>query len=245
MAKYCQAHNLDIVLPPPASDTGVAFGAAICAAYDADNYIETIKEPFWGAAFSFDEIDKEAKSCGLKLQRTTSEEIVDRLFNCNYICGWFDGRSEIGPRALGKRCIIARPDNTYIRDKINVLKGRESWRPLAPSVSEKEFARTFRNSYPSRHMLINAQQTFDNLAMRGVIHVDGTARPQVVMDDCAYLRLIKEMGRYSGCEAIVCTSFNRAGEPIVYSPKDAIISARAMELDALVGDGWIIELKEK
>ncbi len=245
VAKFCREHDIDFVVPPPASDTGVALGAAICVAYEKDGLQKMIDEPFLGAAFSMEDVEKEAQEMGLKFNLISYSDIVDKLYNQSYICGWFDGRSEIGPRALGKRCIIARPDSTYIRDKINVLKGRESWRPLAPSVSQKEFERTFENSYPSRHMLINAQQTYDNSAMRGVIHVDGTARPQVVVDDCAYLKLIKEMGKYSGCEAIVCTSFNRAGEPIVYSPKDALISATAMGLNALVGDGWIVYLEER
>ena len=119
------------------------------------------------------------------------------------------------------------------------MKGRERWRPLAPSLTMAEFDRSFRNSDPSRHMLINAMNLAHREKLSGVIHVDGTSRPQVVDAAGPYRMLLAAMGEKIGCEAVICTSFNMAGEPIVYGPAEAFLSARAMHLDGLAGEGWI------
>lgn len=245
VAQYCKANNIDFVIPPPASDTGVALGAAIAANYIYNGNVAYTKSPYLGASYSIDDICSRLHKTNIQVIPVSTEEIVSMLFDYNYICGWFDGRSEIGPRALGHRCIIARPDSTYIRDKINVLKGRESWRPLAPSVTIQEFNKSYTDSIPSKYMLINAINQTYSKALAGVTHVDGTARPQVVTEEGAYLSLIKSVGKIAGgCEAIICTSFNMAGEPIVYSPEDAINSASKMGLDAVVGNGWMVKLKK-
>ena len=242
VADYCNRIGIEFVIPPPASDTGVALGAAVAVCIENSENLQTAKQPFLGAYFSFEEIRQKIQSLGLTIRRVTSEEILSQIFDDNLACGWFEGRCEIGPRALGKRSIIARPDNTLLRDRINVLKGRESWRPLAPSLTVQEFKRSFPNSVPSKYMLINATNPRNSKHLQGVIHVDGSARPQVVDEKGSYLSLLLEAGKTIGCEALICTSFNRAGEPIVYSPEDAIKSAIKMNLDALAGDGWILRL---
>lgn len=245
VGKYCQSHNIELVIPPPASDTGVAIGAAIAAANHLGEKIKSITSPYWGFNYTESLILDEFSKIGICPETISIDDMTSLLFDKNYIMGWFEGRCEIGPRALGHRCIVARPDSTYLRDKINVLKGRESWRPLAPSVSEKEFKSAFKEGeIPSPYMLINASLRDDSFTMAGVTHVDGTARPQVVMENDAYSSLLKSVGNYNGHEAIICTSFNRAGEPIVYSPEDAIKSAKAMHLDALAGDGWIVKINK-
>jgi carbamoyltransferase len=170
---------------------------------------------------------------------TLAEELLDR----SLVCGWFEGRSEVGPRALGKRAIVGRPDSVAVRDRVNLLKGRESWRPLAPSLSAAEFDRSFAGSTPSAHMLIAASAAPGvDSRLAGVIHVDDTSRPQVVRHAGPYRRLLAEMGRAADVEAVICTSFNRAGQPLVYSPEDALSAARAMGLDLLAGDGWCARL---
>lgn len=245
VAQYCKSNNIDFVIPPPASDTGVAIGAAIATNYKYNQTIIPLESAYLGADYSVDEICTRLEKQNIKVEPITESQVASLLFDENFICGWFDGKSEIGPRALGHRCIIARPDSTSIRDKINVLKGRESWRPLAPSVTFEEFNRSFEGSIPSKYMLINATNSKDVKALAGVTHVDGTARPQVVVEDGAYLSLIKSVGTITGgCEAIICTSFNMAGEPIVYTPEDAIRSASKMGLDAVVGNGWIVKLNK-
>ena len=92
-------------------------------------------------------------------------------------------------------------------------------------------------------MLINATTTPEAASrLCGVVHVDDTSRPQVVVAAGAYQELLERIGALSGTEAVTCTSFNRAGEPMVYTPVDALQSARAMELDLLAGDGWLVRL---
>ena len=243
VAKYCSERGLSFSVPPPASDTGVAIGAAIGMNFEYNQkVIVKIDNPYLGAAFSKDEIIERLHSLGAKVESVDNVQLANLLFEDNSIIGWFNGRSEVGPRALGNRCIIARPDKTSIRDRINVLKGRESWRPLAPSLTEVTFNKYFKGSTPSKHMLINALNVVNNNDLAGVTHVDGTARPQVVTDKGPYLDLIQKVGAVSNCEAIICTSFNMAGEPIVYSPENALSSAKRMGLSALAGDGWMVKL---
>lgn len=243
VADYCNKRGITFSVPPPASDTGVAIGAAIGMNFEYNHEIvERIPNPYLGRAYTRDEIVDNLKSKGVIVESTNNRELARMLFEDNSIIGWFEGKSEVGPRALGKRCIIARPDSTKIRDKINVLKGRESWRPLAPSITEAAFNRYFQGSTPSKYMLINAINVINNNDLAGVTHVDGTARPQLVTEESPYLDLLHEVGKVSTCEAIICTSFNMAGEPIVYSPENALLSSRKMGLTAIAGDGWIVRL---
>jgi carbamoyltransferase len=238
VAAYCRARNVELVIPPPASDTGVAIGAAAAAVEDPLT-IQPIEEPFLGLDYPPHRVVAELRGMGANVRDATVEEIASLLIERSLVLGWFEGRSEIGPRALGKRSVIARPDNVRIRDRVNFLKSRESWRPLAPSLTAAEFGRSFENSVPSRHMLINATNSARREKLSGVIHADGTSRPQVVDAAGPYRTLLATVGEGTGCEAVICTSFNMAGEPIVYSPAEALASATAMNLDGLAGDGWI------
>jgi carbamoyltransferase len=241
VAEHCRAAGIELAIPPPASDTGVALGAAVACLPDATN-LTMLSEPFLGADCMAGTLISELLAFGASVKEVTSEELASLLIDENVVLGWFEGRSEIGPRALGKRCIVARPDSITVRDRVNYLKGRESWRPLAPSLTPAEFERSFRGSIPSPHMLINASASYGSEELLGVIHVDGTSRPQVVRDDGPYRSLLSAVGARSGHEALICTSFNQAGSPIVYSAEDALRAARAMQLDALAGDGWLVRL---
>jgi carbamoyltransferase len=243
VAAMCARHDVRLVIPPPASDTGVALGAAVAASTDPCVFAPCA-DPGLGRPFPSDIIVKKLREYGQVAARSYPEELAEELTSHSTICGWLEGGSEIGPRALGHRSILARPDSARVRDRVNVLKGRESWRPLAPSLTSAEFARSFPNSSPSPHMLVAA--TYDPLApgrLEGVVHVDGTARPQVVDErQAAYRAVLLATGAAIGPEAVLCTSFNRAGEPIVYTPEDALRSAKQMGLDLLAGDGWIVRL---
>jgi carbamoyltransferase len=247
-AAQCHAKGVEFVVPPPASDTGVALGSAVAVASTLDGNqngqsVTPITDPFLGRMFEPDAIMKDLRNQGAVVETTSMEALATKLLEGSAICGWFEGRSEIGPRALGKRSIIARTDSVSLRDRVNLLKGRESWRPLAPSVTTAEFARSFAGSTPSAYMLINATITPGaTRRLCGVVHVDDTSRPQVVDTAGAYHNLLKRVGVLSGTEAVICTSFNRAGEPMVYTPADALKSARAMGLDLLAGDGWLVRL---
>lgn len=241
VAALCRMRDVELVIPPPASDTGVAIGAAIAAADDP--VAVTLPGPFLGREFTPDDIGCRLQRLGVTVEPLETTRLAVELVERSLVCGWFEGRSEVGPRALGKRAIIARPDSAAVRDRVNFLKGRESWRPLAPSLSRDEFARSFGGSTPSAYMLITASATPEaNSRLGGVIHVDGTSRPQVVTEPGPYRTLLADMKRACGVEAIICTSFNRAGEPLVYSPEEALWAARTMGLDLLAGDGWCVRL---
>jgi carbamoyltransferase len=240
------ARGSALVIPPPAGDAGLALGAAVAVAVTVggDGPPTVHKDVYLGRAYTPDDTTRGLAAQGLTVRPCTLDELAVRLCEDEAVVGWFDGAAEIGPRALGSRCVIARPDSTRLRDRVNLLKGRESWRPLAPSVSAAEFARSFTGE-PSRHMLKAATVAPDaHRRLAGVTHADGTARPQVLdTADGPYGRLIAAIGAITGTEALICTSFNTAGEPIVYTPQDALRSAIRMGLDALAGDGWIVELK--
>ena len=243
VAALCGRHDVRLVVPPPASDTGVALGAAVAASAEPVEFA-LCADPALGRPFPPDVIVKQLREHGLAAVRSEPGELAEELVSRSAVCGWLEGGSEVGPRALGHRSIVARPDSTRVRDRVNVLKGRESWRPLAPSLSKAEFARSFPDSSPSPYMLVAA--AYDPLGsggLDGVVHVDGTARPQVVDDrQAAYRAVLLAMGSAIGAEAVLCTSFNRAGEPMVYTPVDAIRSAKGMGLDLLAGDGWMLRL---
>ena len=243
VADWCGERGATLAIPPPANDGGIAIGAAVAA---SDNPAGCVAAgAFLGRGFTPDEIRSRLTALGATPRDISPGELAESLLDRDLICGWFAGRSEIGPRALGARAILSRADSTRIRDRMNVLKGRESWRPLAPSMLPEEFAASFRGT-PSPYMLINctaAPEAMQPLA--GVIHVDNTARPQVLGDDLAggpYAALLGELRDRCGRGVVTCTSFNPAGQPIVYSPEDAYRAAVVMGLDLLAGDGWCVPI---
>ena len=248
VAALCRARGVDFTVPPPASDTGVALGSALfgSAEIDSGDSVLTIADPFLGRMFEPQAIARELHDQAAPVEAIDTNELVVELLERSAISGWFEGRAEVGPRALGKRSIIARPDSTAVRDRINVLKGRERWRPLAPSLTPNEFNRAFPGATPSPHMLIAASAAPEAAeALQGVVHVDGTSRPQVVEAPGIYRDLLMSAGTASGAEALTCTSFNRAGEPMVYTPVEALRSAQEMGLDLLAGDGWCVRLHSR
>ena len=244
VAALCRQKSVELVIPPPASDAGVALGATFAGVEDPAS-LAPVADAYLGRGFRPEEIARELDEFGVSVQRTHTAELAAQLVDRSLVCGWFEGRSEIGPRALGKRSIIARADSAPVRDRINMLKGREAWRPLAPSLTPREFERSFPEGAPSPYMLIAASVAPQAARrLRGVVHVDDTSRPQVVTAAGPYRDLLHEIGAATGTEALICTSFNRAREPLVYTPRDALSSAHAMGLDLLAGDGWTIPLAD-
>jgi carbamoyltransferase len=241
VAALCAARGVGVAIPPPASDTGVALGAAIAASHaswpfvPADAYLGRDPDPQAVAASMHD--------LGLAVESSGPELLAAELVERSALCGWYVGRAEIGPRALGARSVLARADSTAVRDRVNRVKSREAWRPLAPSMTAEEFARSCPGEHPSEHMLVGAHfNPASRERLAGVAHVDGSTRAQVVRHAGPYRDLIEQVGALSGTAAVMCTSFNRAGEPIVYSVQEAIASARTMGLDLLAGDGWLVRL---
>lgn len=247
VADLCRTKGVELVIPPPASDTGIALGSAVAVSMlegvGGPASLASVSDPFLGRPFDPEDVARALHRLAVPVRAIYMKNLAAWLLDRSLVCAWFEGRSEIGPRALGKRCIIARADSPAVRDRINVMKRRESWRPLAPSVTRREFDRCFQNSTPSPYMLVAAAiAPKESARLSGVIHVDDTARPQVVASPGPFLDLLTEVGIACGTEAVTCTSLNRAGDPIVYSPTDALTTARALGVDMLAGDGWYVPL---
>jgi carbamoyltransferase len=172
---------------------------------------------------------------------------VDTLA-CGGILGWFWGGSEVGPRALGHRSILADPRAPEMQKTLNErVKFREAFRPFAPAVLLERVADYFDFDRPSPHMLLVAQVRRDKQALLPAItHIDGSARLQTVTESAngRFYRLIKAFGERTGVPVLVNTSFNIRGEPIVESPYDALQCFHRGGIDALVVDDFWIERRE-
>jgi len=197
IARLLRNKGKTLLVPPPANDTGVALGAALFSVENPEKIL-TLDNPYLSRNYSPSIVISYLKEKGFKVVEGDISVICENIFEKNLICGWFEGRSEIGPRALGKRCIIAPVNNTILRNKLNYLKGREFWRPIAPSMTENCFNSFFPDSIPSPFMLINAQLKGGDISdICGVVHVDGTSRVQTVFKDSPYKQMLKSAGKIS------------------------------------------------
>lgn len=255
-ALNCTTNNLlrklpfidDFFVQPAASDRGLSLGCALVGAANAHEVPRGLDHVFLGPSYS-----REAILETLKITRTPyttvdnpSAEAARRIAQ-GQIIGWFQGRAEFGPRALGHRSILADASRPDMKELINTrIKFREDFRPFAPSVIEEEADRFFEIDVPSPFMTMAVSvrsQWRDKLP--SVTHVDATARVQTVnaKTDPLYHRLIKELGARTGVPIVLNTSFNVMGEPIVESPINAIGTFYASGLDAMVIDTFVIEKK--
>jgi carbamoyltransferase len=200
---------------------------------------------FLGPEYSETEIRALLEYSKLPYRRTTdvAEETVQILAG-DKIVGWFQGRMEFGPRALGGRSILASPLTAEIQRRLNAIKDREDFRPVAPVVLEEEAGKWFAGAGVSPFMLFVYDVVRERAArMAGVCHVDGTARmqPDHAEQHPLYYRLIKAFQRRTGVPVLVNTSFNTQGEPIVCTPQDAVRCFMTSPLDALVIGPFVLE----
>jgi carbamoyltransferase len=239
----------DVYVMPAAGDNGTAIGAAYYVynsilgqprAYVHDN-------PFVGTEYGNPAIQKILEDCKLEHQYVPDsnlEIMTADLLQRGYIIGWFQGRMEIGPRALGNRSILANPTLPGMKDKINAqVKHREAFRPFAPSCPIEDTPRFFEQNVADPFMLKVCRVRKDKQAViPAVTHVDGTARLQTVHRETnpRYYLLLKEFEKLSGVPVLLNTSFNVMGEPIVESPVDAIRCFFTTGLDYLVLGNYIL-----
>lgn len=220
-------------VPPCASDTGVALGAALATAATTGQYVQSGLDAFQGVVADVSDL----ASLGCEVHPATAEVIADVLVS-GEVLGRVEGSAELGPRALGNRAILALPRTTALRDRINVLKGRETWRPLAPIFTADAALEVLRGSYDS--FMLRTSYLIDDERLQAVRHVDGTARAKVTgADETGLNALLGAVGERTGLAAVLCTSFNAAGEPIVNQMADAVATGRLLGLDGLCGDGWL------
>ncbi|MDQ2075179.1 carbamoyltransferase C-terminal domain-containing protein [Marinimicrobium sp. ABcell2] len=237
----------DIYVMPAAGDNGTSIGAA----YFAYNHILGEKHrfhhsnPFVGNEYDNDALEAVLKKCKLNYTRSTDvcRDTADILHE-GKIVGWFQGRMEIGPRALGNRSILADPTRQDMKDKINAeVKHREAYRPFAPSAIAEERRRYFDIDVEAPFMLkVCAVRDEYKSKLPAITHVDGSARLQTVRADTnpRYHRLIEEFGKLSGIPVVLNTSFNIMGEPVVESPLQAIRCFFSNGLDVLVMGDFIV-----
>jgi len=234
---------------PAAGDAGTALGAALWI--DAQMRpakgarSSTMNHVFWGPSYSDDEIEAMLRRSKLSYRRL--ENVADEtaaLLQQDLIIGWFQGSMEFGPRALGARSILASPISPSMQDRLNDIKDREDFRPVAPVVLEEQAAEWFVNAGPSPFMLFVFDVRPDKAGqIPAVRHVDGTARVQTVnaTQHRLYYDLVKAFGRRTGVPILVNTSFNIRGEPVVCTPRDAVAAYSISPLDALVIGSFLLK----
>ena len=263
----------DIWIQPAAGDAGGAIGAALAAWYQYHDEERTAREgdamhgAYLGPAFDADEIEAALRAAGARYERIAEPMMAERvaaLLAAENVVGWFQGRMEFGPRALGARSIIGDPRSPRMQSVINLkIKYRESFRPFAPSVLAERVSDWFELDRPSPYMmLVAAVRPQLRLAMTpeqerlfgierlnvprstipAVTHVDYSARIQTVHAETnpRFHRLLENFAALTGCPVLVNTSFNVRGEPIVCTPADAYRCFMRTEMDYLVIEDFLL-----
>ncbi|MCB5178802.1 carbamoyltransferase family protein [Streptomyces antimicrobicus] len=229
----------DLFVQPLAGDQGVSLGAAVwVAAQEGDRIRPMTGSVAWGPQWSADEIRQVLRATGTAWTEPADiAAATAEVLAAGGVAGWFQGRAEGGPRALGHRSLVAVPDPESTRDRVNIrIKDREAWRPFAPSMQEEVAESLVGTATPLPYMIVTTPVTEAGAAaMPAVVHSDRTTRPQTVSAavDPLYHRLIGEVGRHTGTAVIMNTSFNGRDEPVVCSPRDALATFHRLPLDAL------------
>ena len=242
-----------IFVQPAAGDAGLALGAAF------DVWHQVLGQPrsfqmrhaYWGPGYSDSEIrvaceERHLFGAGFEIAELPEEQLVrDTAWHIaeGHVVGWFSGRAEWGPRALGNRSIIADPRRPEMKDTLNRrIKHRESFRPFAPSVLAESAGEFFENAHPSPFMTFAFPLRQEKRqALPAVTHVDGTCRLQTVEQEAnpRYWKLIREFARLTGVPALLNTSFND-NEPIVCAPAEAIECFLRTHMDVLVVGNYLV-----
>ena len=268
----------EIFIQPAAGDAGGALGAALSAHYEYKKHprkvqkMDAMKGSYLGPSFSNDSIKKSLDTLGAKYRELPNEQLDSQLAKIladGNVVGYFQGRMEFGPRALGGRSIIGDPRNQKMQSVMNLkIKYRESFRPFAPAVLSEKVSEYFDIKTKSPYMLIVADvlpkhridMTDDQKKLFGIeklnvprsslpaiTHVDYSARIQTVHSETnpRFHSLLKKFDQLTGCPVIVNTSFNVRGEPIVSTPEDAFRCFMRTEMDYLVLENFVLDKKEQ
>ena len=266
-------------IQPAAGDAGGSLGAALAYWHQellqprkSKGNIDKMNGSYLGPKFDDLSIEKNLKSLGGKFKKYNNEELINRVaseLKNEKIVGWFQGRMEFGPRALGSRSIIADPRSEKMQKNLNLkIKYRESFRPFAPSILREDLTKWFDLDYDSPYMLLVAEVKksiqleereedrrlfgIERLNLKrsvipAVTHVDYSARIQTVHKNTnpKYYELITKFKELTNCPVLVNTSFNIRGEPIVCSIEDAFKCFMGTELDLLVCENFVLSKKEQ
>ena len=269
----------DIFIQPAAGDAGGALGCAYIAWYQhldneriADGKSDFMKGAYLGPEYSNEKIKTYLNDNNYKYEKLTDKELPEKiadLINEQNVIGWFQGKMEFGPRALGSRTIIGDARSKETQRIINLkIKFRESFRPFAPSILEENISEYFDIDRPSPYMLLVAdvnkkiqlpmteeQKSFFGLKklniarskVPAITHIDYSARIQSVSKDTnkRYYEMLKIFNEKYGCPIVVNTSFNVRGEPIVCTPIDAYNCFLRTEMDYLLLNNYLLSKKEQ
>jgi len=254
MNAYLRDHGPfdDIWVQPAAGDAGTALGAALWTDVlerKAEDRRFVMDHAYWGPEYTDDDIEKFLRWCKVPYRKLSNvaKETAEILAE-DKIIGWFQGRMEFGPRALGSRSILASPIHPDMQARLNEVKDREDFRPVAPAVLEEDAPKWFKNAQYSPFMLfVHAVDDKTAAKIPAVRHVDGTARIQTVNEQQhpLYYNLLREFKSLTGVPVLVNTSFNTLGKPIVSSPRDAIECFWTSPFDALVIGSFLVEKNPK
>jgi len=264
----------DIWIQPAAGDAGGALGAALSIWHSyldkprlVQGSTDTMQGSYLGKAFTTEEIQHYLDSIGASYTRVDDQDLMPKLaelLDSEQVIGWFNGRMEFGPRALGGRSIIGDPRSPAMQSQMNLkIKYRESFRPFAPAVKSERVSDWFDLDCESPYMLLVAQikedkrtqsRDFkDNLSGLAKLHVKRSQIPAVTHVDCSarvqtvhretnprFYALIEHFEQRTGCPVLINTSFNVRGEPIVCTPEDAYRCFMRTEMDYLVMENTLL-----
>lgn len=243
VALNCSANGRlpgEVFVPPVPHDAGIALGAAWFAARPCT---ETLLSPYLGRAASEAEITRAIRKRNLLAQDFCAQRVAERLAR-GEIGALFTGRAEAGPRALCHRSIVAMPASPAQRDAVNRRKSRETWRPLSPVALAADAGRYWQTSSTLHQYMIGASEVTETCREEapGVVHVDGSARPQQIEEEKEPVAQLLAALKASGLPPVLInTSFNRRGEPIIDDPSDALDAFLQMQLDFIVfDDKWVV-----
>jgi carbamoyltransferase len=222
---------------PAAGDSGTALGAALELARRLDEPVQGMSTAALGREWDEVELERHLRRARVPFERPADlGAAVARILAGDGVVAWFQGRSEYGPRALGHRSLLANPANPGNLSRLNDIKGREQFRPVAPMVLAERAAEIFDGPLPSPHMLFTHRvRPAWRERIPAVVHVDGTARVQTVSreDEPLVAHLLDCLERCTGVPVVVNTSLNTAGRPMVDDPRDALECFGSAPLDAL------------
>jgi len=240
--------NIDtLTVQPAAGDDGTAIGAALMGSITHGMSIQKnlLMSPYLGTEYSTEEIRDALNRAKIKYDEPNDliKEVADALAR-DQLVGWFQGRMEFGPRALGGRSILANPTKVENRDRVNeAVKFREIWRPFAPAVLHEYGDKYFNDYQMSPYMIMSFWgNEYAKQSIPAVVHADGSCRVQSVtkQNNPIFYELILEFSRLTGVHVLMNTSFNLKGEPIVESPFDAIRTFYSSGLDLLAIGPFVV-----
>jgi carbamoyltransferase len=233
-----------IWVQPAAGDAGTALGAALYVSHALGDEIEPMRTVALGRTWSDAELQAWLRRAAVPFEEPSDiAEAVAEILAANGVVAWFQGRSEWGPRALGHRSLLAHPADPENLTRLNDIKGREPFHPLAPMVLLERAFDIFAGPVPSPFMLFTHRVRPEWAArIPAVVHVDGCARIQTVdaADEPLVARLLAAFGRRTGLPLVVNTSLNTAGRPMVDDPRDALECFGAAPIDALALGPYLI-----